>query len=434
MTRHITPLLRNRDFMLLWQGAAISGLGSNATAVAYPLLVLQLTGSPADAGLTGFVALLPQLLFQMPAGVLVDRWDRRAVMIWCDVLRGLAIGSLVVALAAGALGMPQVLLVGFVEGTATVCFALAETAAVPNLVDPSQLAAALSRNEARTRGATMAGQPLGGLLFGLGRALPFLFDALSYAVSMTTLLLIRRGFQAEAAASASADAGAGGRTRAMLRELVEGVVWLWRQPFLRTSTALVAGSNFLFQALFLTVIMVARDGGASSGAVGVMFGVAAVGGVLGSLAAPALERRLSLPGVVIGANVAWALLVPVLLLVHDPYAIGGVYALMCFVGPVWNVVVVTYQLAVTPDRIQGRVQGAAGMLAFGALPLGSLAGGLLLRALGPEHTVAVLAGWMAFLAVAAAVSPAVRRVPAAAKTAEPAAEHPADPQPATVAP
>ncbi|MES9522039.1 MFS transporter [Streptomyces capoamus] len=416
--RNVTPLLRNRDFVLLWQAAAVSGLGSNASSVAYPLLILALTGSPADAGLTGFIALLPQLLFQLPAGALVDRWNRRRTMIVCDVLRGLAVASVAVALLLHRLSLWHVLAVGFAEGTLTVCFRIAASAAVPNVVHPSQLAAALSRNEARARGAAMLGQPLGGVLFGLGRAVPFLFDAATYLWSLGGLLLIRREFQAERRP----------RTAPLHRELTEGVRWLWRQPFLRTTTFLVAGSNLLFQALFLTVIVMARGRHGSSAAIGVMFGVAAVGGVLGSLLAPAVERRLSMRTVVIGANWAWALLTPVLLVVRDPYVVGVVYALMCFVGPVWNVVVSAYQLAVTPDAIQGRVLGAVGLVAFGAIPLGSLVGGQLLAWLGADATVWVLAGWMVLLAATAAFSPSVRSAPTPAGAASGSEGH--EPAPA----
>ncbi|MER7583595.1 MFS transporter [Kitasatospora sp. NPDC097691] len=404
--RNVPPLLRNRDFLLLWQGAAVSGLGSNASSVAYPLLVLALTGSPADAGTAGFVALVPQLLFQLPAGALVDRWNRRRTMIWCDVLRILAIGSVAAALLLDRLSLPHILAVGFVEGTLTVCFQIAASAAVPNVVHPSQLAAALSRNEARARGATMLGKPLGGALFGFGRALPFLFDAASYLWSLVSLLLIRTEFQAERRP----------RSGPLHRELTEGVRWLWRQPFIRTTTFLIAGSNLLFQAVFLTVILMARDQGGSPAAIGLMFGLGAVGGVLGSLLAPEVERRLSMRTVVIGANWAWALLVPVLLVVHGPYLIGAVYGLMCFVGPVWNVVTSAYQLAVTPDAIQGRVIGAVGLIAFGAVPLGSLIGGTLLSRFGTHSTVVVLAAWMVLLGATATLSPSVRSAPSLAGT------------------
>lgn len=116
MSEEVPPLRRNRDFLLLWSGSAVSSLGANASSVAYPLLVLALTGSPVDAGLSGFVALLPQLIFQVPAGALVDRWNRKRVMIWCDVLRALAIGTLAAALVLDVLTLPHILAVGFIEG------------------------------------------------------------------------------------------------------------------------------------------------------------------------------------------------------------------------------------------------------------------------------------------------------------------------------
>jgi MFS family permease len=401
MTDAVAPLRHNRDFLLLWSGSAVSVLGSRTSGMAYPLLVLSLTGSVVDAGLVGFVTMLPHLLVQVPAGMLVDLWNRKRVMICCDILRALAIATIVVALAADRLVLAHILLVGIIEGTLSVAHGLAASAAVPHVVHTSQLTTALSRNEARERGAMMLGQPLGGILFGIGRVVPFLFDTLTYLVSLVTLLLIKKDFQA---------ARTGERKR-MRTELTEGIRWLLRQPFLRTTTILVAGSNLLFQALFLTVIVQADDLGATPGAIGLMFGIAAVGGVLGSLVAPAAERRLSMKVVVIGVNWVWALLVPLMLVVRDPYLLGSVYALMCFVGPVWNVVISAYQLAITPDAIRGRVIGAASMVAFGAIPLGSLVGGLLLGWAGTRTTVWVLTIFMVFIATVATVNRAVRAAP-----------------------
>ncbi|HEU5331671.1 MAG TPA: MFS transporter [Actinocrinis sp.] len=419
----VPPLRRNRDFLLLWSGAAVSNLGSNASSVAYPLLVLALTRSPADAGLTGFVALLPQLLFQLPAGALADRWNRKRVMVWCDLLRALALGSLAASLLWWRLSLAQILVVGVVEGTLTVCYRIAASAAVPNVVHPSQLTLALSRNEARTRGAAMVGQPLGGALFGVARSVPFLFDACSYVVSLSTLLLIKADFQVARKPTAPA------RPAALVRDIREGVAWLWGHSFLRVTTLLIAGSNLMFQALFLAVIVLVEHGGARPTAIGLMFGIAAVGGVLGSMAAPAMRKRLSMRAVVVGANWAWAVLVPLVALPSNPYAIGALYALMCFVGPVWNIVVSAYQLTVTPDAIRGRVLGASSLIAFGAIPLGSLLGGLMLDRFGARPTVWALTAWMLLLALAATVSRAVRHAPDAAPAPEPEPEPEAEPEP-----
>ncbi|NEA48198.1 MFS transporter [Streptomyces sp. SID10815] len=397
----LVPLHRNRDFLLLWGGSAVSLLGSTATTIAYPLLVLALTGSPFAAGLAGFVALLPGLLLPLPAGALVDRWPRRRLMIWCDALRALGAAAIAVAAALHVLGLPLVLAVSFAEGALTVFHGLAAHAAVPNVVPPSQLSLALSRNEARGRAAVMVGTPLGGVLFGLGRAVPFLADALSYLVSLTGLLFIRKEFEAERSA----------RTDGMGAQVREGLSWLWRHPFLRTSTLLVAGSNLMFRALFLVAIVLATAVGASSAGVGLMVGFAGGGGVLGSLAAPWCARKVSLGALVIGANWAWAVLMAVIALSRDPFTLTTAYAAMWFVGPLWNVALGSYQLGITPDRLRGRVLAAMSTLSNGALPIGSLLGGLLLDSVGARDAALALAGWMVLIAGAASLARSVRATP-----------------------
>ncbi|USQ87999.1 MFS transporter [Streptomyces phaeoluteigriseus] len=397
----VVPLHRNRDFLLLWGGSAVSQLGSTATTIAYPLLVLAITGSPFAAGLAGFVTLLPALLLPLPAGALVDRWPRRRLMIWCDALRALGAATIAVASALDVLGLPLVLAVGFAEGALTVFHGLAAHAAVPNVVPPSQLSLALSRNEARGRAAVMLGTPLGGVLFGLGRAVPFLADALTYLVSLTGLLFIRKEFEAKRSA----------RTGSMREQVHEGLRWLWRQPFLRTTTLLVAGSNLMFRALFLVAIVLATDIGASSTGVGLMVGFAGAGGVLGSLAAPWFARRVGLGTLVIGANWAWTVLMAVIALSRDPFTLTAAYAAMWFVGPLWNVALGSYQLSITPDPLRGRVLAATSTLSNGALPIGSLLGGLLLDSVGARTAALALAGWMVVIAGAASLARSVRAAP-----------------------
>ncbi len=392
-TTEILPLRKNRDFLLLWSGSAVSVLGSTASTVAYPLLVLAITGSAADAGVAGFFALLPMLIFQLPAGALVDRWDRRRVMIWCDAIRAAGATGIVVGLLTDNLLLWHIFVVGFIEGTMAVGHQLASDAAVPNVVHPSQLATALSRNEARERGATMLGTPIGGLLFGLGRAVPFVLDACTYLFSLVTLLFIKKEFQGE---------------RQERQPVLEGVRWLWRNAFLRTAILLVAGSNLVFRAMFLIVVVMAADAGASPAAIGVIFGVAGGAGLLGSLASTWCQRRLSLRTVVVGANWLWTLLMVVIVTTDDFYVLGLAYAAMWFIGPLWNVALATYQLAITPDHLQGRVLGAVSMIAFGAVPIGSLVGGYLLDAVGPGSSALILTGWMVLLAGAATLSRAVR--------------------------
>ena len=186
-----TPLRRNRDFNLLWSGQVLSDLGTRVAEIAMPLLVLALTGSPAKAGIAGFVETLPLLVLTLPAGALVDRWDRKALMIVCDSVRCLAFTSLVVAVARGEATFAQILVVGLVDGTGYVFVSLSERSALKRVVAEGHLAGALARNQAREYSALLAGQPLGGVLFGLSRQAPFLFNAASYLVSVATLALVR---------------------------------------------------------------------------------------------------------------------------------------------------------------------------------------------------------------------------------------------------
>jgi MFS family permease len=193
----LVPLRRNRDFALLWSGMAVSVLGSRISTIAYPLLVLALTDSPARAGFVGFLATLPYLALQLPAGALVDRWNRKRIMVACDVGRGIALASVVLALWLDAITLVHIMAVAFVEGTLFVFYNLAQSAAVRNIVPLEQLPQALAQNEARERGAVLLGQPLGAILFGVARWVPFLADTLSYVASLLTLALIRKEFQVD---------------------------------------------------------------------------------------------------------------------------------------------------------------------------------------------------------------------------------------------
>ena len=401
------PLRRNRDFQLLWIGQAASALGSRASTVAYPLLVLALTGSPADAGIVGFAATIPYLLLQLPAGVLVDRVDRRRAMLACDAGRLVALAGLAAAVATDHATLPLIAAVALLEGCLTVVFNLAELSAIQLLVPSVQLEPALAQNEARVRGAGLVGQPLGGALFGLGRAVPFAADAASYAASLATLAAIRRPLAATES----------GERRHPWSEMVEGLGWLWRQPFLRSTTLIVAGSNGLFQAVTLAVIVVAQAHGASPAVIGLILAGWGVGGLAGAGAAAWLGRRLPPAAVVIGANWVWAALLPVIAVVPEPLAIGTAGAAMAFVGPAWNVVLGSIEMRLTPPTLLGRVQAVQMTAAYGAIPLGSLIGGFLLDRLGPEEAVWTLSACMLVVAVIATLTPSVRRPPATAPAA-----------------
>ncbi|GAA3244766.1 MFS transporter [Dactylosporangium siamense] len=395
------PLWRNRDFVTLWSGQVVSALGARISATAMPLLVLATTGSAADAGLVAAAGTLPFLVAQLPAGPLVDRWDRRRILRASEALAGLALLSVPIAQWLDALTVAQLVVVAFVQGMCAVFFGLAETAALPVIVPAAQLPTALAQNEARGRGAALAGGPIGGLLFGLDRTLPFLVDAISYAAASVALLSLRKELRSGPVAPAEP----------LWRATAAGLRWIWRHPLIRAAILLIAASNLVFQALVLVLVVLAQRRGATAGEIGTMLGVYSGGGLLGALAATRLHRHLSPKMVIIGVNWIWTALLPLFLLTTNALQIGAIGAATAFVGPLWNVVIVSYSALLVPNELLGRVTSAAMTVSWGVMPIGSLGAGLLLAGAGPTGTILTLTGVMLATAVAATISPAVRRAP-----------------------
>jgi predicted MFS family arabinose efflux permease len=398
VARQNVPLRRNRDFLLLWSGEVVSTLGSQISLVAFPLLVLATTRSPARAGLVGFANQVPVLAFYLPAGLLVDRHDRRAIMVASSVLGALALGSVPVALALGDLAFGQILIVAFLAGTRQIVYSVAEQGALPLVVAPNQVSEAVARNQARLEAATLMGPPLGGVLFGAARVVPFAFDSVSYLFSALGAVLVRTPLQEPR----------DGRRPGALTDIGEALGWFWCQSFLRASALAVAVANFTWMALELVLIVRAREHGAAPAAVGVMVAGIGLGGLIGSLFAPALARRLSPPVVVIGLFWVEALLVPFLALTRDPYVLGVIVALVAMGGPTWNAVVVAARLTITPDRLRGRVNSAARLISGSMLALGALGGGVLAASVGTTDALLALAAVLLLLALAAIASSSLR--------------------------
>src|SRR5690349_2275205 len=188
--RRLPPLWRNHDYMFLWGGQVISTLGSAISGVVFPLLILALTGSPAAAGIANALAMIPYVLFSLPAGALIDRWDRKRVMILCDAGRALSLASVPLAMAFGVLTVWQLYANAFIEGSLFVLFNIAEVACLPRVVSKAQLPAAAAQNEAGFGVAGLIGPSLGGALYqAVGQMVPFVLDAVSYGVSVFSLFL-----------------------------------------------------------------------------------------------------------------------------------------------------------------------------------------------------------------------------------------------------
>lgn len=376
-------------------------LGTQLSVVAFPLLVLELTGSPFRAGLVGTVGLVPVVCLSLPFGVLADRVDRKRAMIACNVVGALALLSIAAALWLDRLTYAHILLVALVVGGATAFMRIAEGGVIAQIVPRQQLGEAVSRNVARQYAAGLIGPTLGGVTFAASRALPFLIDALSYVCSLVAIARVRANFQ-ETRERNNATAR---------RDIAEGVRWLWQRPFLRDSLLLVAGYNFV--PTYLLLIVTAKDLGASPAVVGVVLSLFSVGGLLGSAAAPRLRTRIPTRVVVVGTVWVGAAVFLALAFVREPLLLGVLIAVDAFFGPLWDAVVVGYRLSATPDRLQGRVASVDWMLSISLAALGPLVGGYLLSTIGSRDTLLAVASLLALFAALGSAAPSLRRAPPA---------------------
>lgn len=394
------PLWRNRDFVLLETGRLLSSAGNQISFIAYPLLVLALTGSPAKAGLVSFARLLPSVLFALLAGVAADRYDRRKLMLGADALRALALAALAAAILADALQFWLIPVVAFAQGVGSVVFRPAEAGALKAVVPRSQLPAAISTIEARLSAVQLLGPPVGGILFGFGRAVPFVADAISYAFSLLPLALMRTPFQEERERESTPL-----RTQA-----ADGFRFLWREPFVRTSTFLYGIGNFSIPGMILVLIVVAERHGLTAAQVGLLLALFGAGTLLGAVASPLLRRTLPVRTIMLlefwaGLGAAAYLVVPSVWVLLAALTIQGITL------PVTNSVVDSYRLAIIPDRLLGRVETVSSQIGLAIAPLGPLLAGVLLSSTSPRATVACFLFFSASLVVWGTLSPALKNAP-----------------------
>lgn len=391
--------------MLLWGGQVVSSMGSQVSQLAFPLFILLLTHSPVQAGLAGALRALPYLIFSLPAGALIDRWDRKRVMILCDSGRALALGSIPVALAFGILTVAQLFVVSFIEGTLFVFFNIAEVACLPRVVSKEQLSVANAQNLATDGITTLVGPPLSGVLYSIAYTLPFLADAVSYVVSVLSLFFIKTKFQGERVAA----------RRSLWVEIKEGLSWLWHHPIIRFMAILTGGNNLFSAGFVLVIIVLAQHMHASPFTIGLIFAVGGIGGILGAIIAPALQKRLSFGLAIIGTSWLFALFTLLYIFAPNPLILGIITALLFTSGPTYNVVSVSYRMVLIPDELQGRVNSAFRLIAFCGQPLGLAVTGVLLQSINAIPTVLIMAAGLLALALMATLNRHVREAPVLAE-------------------
>ena len=397
--------------MLLQAGQLLSHLGSQTTAIAYPLLVLAVTHSPARAGVVAFARYLAMALWALPAGEAADRLGRRTLMIAADAVRVAGLAILTALIVLDRVPFWAIAVVAFVEGGGAALFSAARAGAVRAVVPPTQLPAAVAVQTGRQAAMNVVGPPLGGALFGIARALPFAFDAVSYGFSTISLLAMRTPFQEEREPNVAS----------LRSRLVEGVRFLWDQPFLRTCALLFGLTNFIGPGVIFALVVIGTRQGLSGGQVGAL--VAAFGGCvfLGSVLSPLVRRALPIRAILVLELWTWPACAAFLIW-PNVYVLGVAILPTALAIPSTDSVVHGYRIAMTPDRLIGRTESAWSTISLLIAPLGPLVAGFLLDAASARATIAVFAVFAIVLALWGTLSAAVRAAPTLARLDETAAQ------------
>ncbi|WP_433289245.1 MFS transporter [Micromonospora sp. CA-244673] len=367
------------DFRRLWTASAVSNLGDGVTLVAAPLLVASLTPDPAAVAAAALAPQLPWLLLALVSGALVDRLDRRRLIVAVNLGRALVLAALAGAVLAGVATVPLVCLAFFLTGIGETLADTAAGALLPSVVPADRLEQANSRLSATfVIGNQFVAKPFGAYLFVCAAALPFGFDAATFGLAALLLALLRW----RPVPSATPPAPAAPR-RSLRVDVVEGVRALWAVPVLRTLAGCIAVMNVAFCAAFAAFVLYARQRlGLAEVGYGLLLTASALGGLAGSALATRLRSRFGTPALLRAGLLIEIGLQLVLAGTRNPVVAGSALAVWGGHAMVWGVLVVSLRQRLVPDRLRGRVSSVYALADLGGAALGTAAGGVLARATG----------------------------------------------------
>jgi MFS family permease len=388
------PTRLGRDYWRLWWANTVSSTGDGAFNAALPLLAVTITRDPRLVSVVTAAIFLPWMLLSLPAGAVVDRYDRVTLMWWAQAVQALVVVGVTIAVLLRRADIAVLGAAGLLIGSAEVIFSNAAQSVLPALVPPELLPKANgSQQVSLTVGESFLGPPVGSLLFAAAAALPFGLDAGSFAGSAALLARLPRTRPAPGDAKPA-------KIRA---QIAEGLRWLARHRLLRVVAVLLGVYNFANQmGQAVLVLLATQTLHVSARGYGLLLAASAVGSVIGGLVNPVLTRRLGLlPSLVLPAVVDAAAFVGIGL-APGPLVVAALLAVQGFSVTMWNVVTVSLRQQIVPSHLLGRVNSVYRMLGWGLMPVGALAGGFVAHAAGLRAPY-VVAGLLCLLSVLAAL-------------------------------
>jgi MFS family permease len=412
-------LWRHGDFLKLWSAESISQVGSRVSALALPLVaVIVLKASAFEVALLGVIEFLPFILVSLPAGVWVDRMRRRPILVAADMGRFLLLLTVPFAYWADVLTIEQLYVVGFLVGICTVFFDVSYQSYLPSLVARDQLVEGNSKLEISRSGAQLGGPGLAGVLIDVLTApVAVLMDAISFLLSAVFLFRIRKEEVVERPARAD------GTRPSMKSELAEGMRYVFGHPYIRAISASTAIFNFFGNVAFsIFLVYAVRVLDLSPSVIGLVFSLGNVGYLVGALTANRIATRIGIgPTIIAGAVTGIATFGYPLAPVDNPVPFLVAASVVTSWGVVvYNITQVSMRQAITPERMQGRMNSVIRFIVWGVIPLGSLTGGALASAFDLR-----LALWVSAIGMSCAFVPLVLSpVRSLMETPEPLEEQP----------
>lgn len=392
-----SPLLRNRDFTILWAGGAVSALGTSMSTLVLPLLAYAITGSTAQAGLAGAAVVLGEVLLRLPAGALVDRYARSRVLLVANLVGAVLYAALAVATLTGTLTLAGLVVVGVVSGGVDAFISPASSAAIRAVVPAAQLPAAYGNLLARERAAGLVGPPTGGALYSLARGVPFVVDAISYLAAAVSLRWLRHPLLPP-----------DGERTTIRRGMAEGLRFVWGHVGVRVLMIWGGLFNLAVGYLFTSVTLRLVRAGVHPAAIGLVETIASVAGLAGALVVPLVVNRVRTGRFTVATTLVMAAVVAPMAWTTDVVVIGALQAAAIFLIPANNAGISAYLASVVPDRLQGRVNSAAGFVSNGLSPLAPVLAGVLLAVLGGRVATVIGAALIAATVLPLLASATVR--------------------------
>jgi len=348
------------------------------------------------------VALAVGALMRLPAGALVDRVPLRRILVGADVLPAITTAALVASVVTGHLALWQLLVVATINACAAAFSEIAHSVALRHVVAPVQLPTAFALDDGRRHAISLTGQPAGGVLYGVAPSLPLVADLASFLVSAVVSATIKAPMQP------SPDKA--NRPR-LSTDLLTGLAFLWREPFLRATLLAASGYQLVYAGATFALIANFTAAGASPTSIGLLFAIAAVGGILGAVTAPAVQSRLPYSTVVVTMGWTAAAVFASFAWIEQPLLAGVLLGCIFITSAPANAVLLAAQITRTPSHLQGRVIAASYLIAGLAAPLGPPISGALLDVTGQLPTFLAIAALTGIITIAVHLNRPIRTRP-----------------------